>query len=404
MRCESCGAPWEMRGFANTKTIACESCGTIFDTSGESWQLVQEVEGAYVTKPRYPLGTRGKLDDVEWEIIGWVKRSVRSCGIRYTWEEHLLFNPYEGFRYLMYQDGHFVVMTPIPGAPTAGLKRARYRDRSYRHFSTAKATVDEVLGEFPWEVRRGDAVKAADYVDPPRILSSEKSEGELVWSEGRYLTRDEVVAAFGEPARAARTPDEPHPCQPNPTAGLAKWMLKAVVAGVIMWALLTLIYSGSRQDREVWRGTLAGNSLDATFTLDSGRDVSTVEVDAWAGVNNSWVYVECLLVETASEKASYIGLDVSYYHGSSGGESWSEGSKSTSELVSGIPNGEYLLQVSRHKGSRYKGPVNIKVSRDVVLYRYPCCSLLLLLIVPMFVMARNRAFEQKRWQQSDYGT
>ena len=71
-------------------------------------------------------------------------------------------------------------------------------------------------------------------------------------------------------------------------------------------------------------------------------------------------------------------------------------------MVSGIPGGRYVLQMARHPQSLYKGPVQITVRRDVPLYRYACCSLLWLLIVPVLVIMRSKAFEQRRWQQSDH--
>jgi len=35
-----------------------------------------------------------------WEVIGFQVRTIRVQGIDYSWGEYLLFNPYEGFRYL----------------------------------------------------------------------------------------------------------------------------------------------------------------------------------------------------------------------------------------------------------------------------------------------------------------
>ncbi|RMG11598.1 MAG: DUF4178 domain-containing protein [Planctomycetota bacterium] len=404
IRCENCGAPFTLRGFQNTRTAACEHCGSVFDTRSERWELVQRVEGAYQAKPTWSLGTRGTLDGIEWEVIGWMRRSVVSWGTTYTWEEHLLFNPYHGFRYLMVQDRHFVVVQQVPGLPQAGARRATYRGRTYRHFSTTdQAVVEEVLGEFPWEVRRGDVAKAMDYVDPPYILSCERSAGETVWSEGRYLPRDEAFAAFGSPTRPLRPPVVVHPCQPNPHKALASWSLKAGLVGLALWAFLSLLYLGNRQRQVVWSGTVGAARL-AEFRLDSSTSPGTLEVQAASGVDNSWVYYDAMLVDKSSEKASYLGLEVSYYHGYSDGESWSEGSQETSEVLSNVPNGDYALQLTRHPSSLYKGNTRITVLRDVPLYRYPLFALLLTSIVPAFVLWRARAFEHRRWQQSDYAS
>ena len=45
-----------------------------------------------------PLGARGTLRGVEWEVIGYLRRSEHGS---YGWEEYLLFNPYYGYRWLI---------------------------------------------------------------------------------------------------------------------------------------------------------------------------------------------------------------------------------------------------------------------------------------------------------------
>ncbi|MCI0440749.1 MAG: hypothetical protein L0177_16710, partial [Chloroflexi bacterium] len=69
LRCPNCGAPWTRRGFATTKTFACEHCGAVIEDAHGKWLVAQQVEGAYEALPRWPLGTRGKLDGTTWELI-----------------------------------------------------------------------------------------------------------------------------------------------------------------------------------------------------------------------------------------------------------------------------------------------------------------------------------------------
>jgi len=411
LRCPNCGAPWEMRGFQTTRTVACESCGSVIDTSGQDWQLVQKVEGAYRAKPRYALGTRGELDGVQWEVIGWQARSVRSWGDVYRWEEHLLYNPYEGFRYLMYQDGHFVVVTPIAGFPSTSVNRATYKKQSFRHFSTADAEVDEVLGEFPWEVKRGDVATATDYVDPPHILSSDESEGELVWSAGRYLTHDEVVQAFGQPTRKVRSPKGIHPCQPNPDKRNFAWVKWAAPAAFAIWLVLSLFYVVSRDREVLWSGQVpfAAEGARPELQID-GSDEQVLELEAGAPLTNKWAYVKAVLVgpldQPGAEQGRYIdGLELSYWRG----PGWSEGSQSSSVTVGGIPPGRYVLQLKqdparnpRDRRSQYKRAVRVAVKRDVTVIWYPCCSFFLVIAIPVLVAARYFAFEARRWSESDH--
>lgn len=405
LRCPNCGAPTALRAFQTTRTLACEHCGSVIDTSGERWQLVQQVEGAYNTFPRYKLGTRGKVDGVTWEVIGWCERSVHAYGKRYAWEEHLLYNPYEGFRYLNHQDGHFVWITPLPGAPSLGPNRAAYEGQTYKHFSTAaQAKVDQVLGEFPWQMKRGDTVRATDYVDPPFMLSSEEDGDERTWSRGRYMPREEVVAAFGKFTREPQRLQGVYPCQPNPFSTLLRWSGTVLAATFGLWLLLSMLYLGRCENRVAWRGTVGPAGASRELVLDARKGASNLELDGRADVDNSWTFLECMLVGPldVAEQARFAGLEISYYHGVSGGESWSEGSRSSSTMLPMVPNGRYLLQVSMDPGSLYKGPVDLEVRQDAPAYRYVCCSFFLLFIVPLIVVIRRQSFEGTRWSESDH--
>ena len=406
LRCPNCGAPWTRRGFATTKSFACEHCGAIIEDARGKWLVAQRVEGAYEALPRWPLGTRGNLDGVTWELIGWMRRAAIVAGRRYPWEEHLLYNPYEGFRYLIHQDGHWALVAPLSGAPHVGPRTAVHGGATYRHFSTAEAVVEQVVGEFPWEVRRGDTVTASDYVDPPRILSSEESEGEVAWSRGRYLQVDEVAKAFG-PARNQRRPKGIHPCQPNPDAALARWMGAALAAGLLAWLLFTALYFTTRSSRLVWSGSAGPEEGSVELELERAALLGgegTVEVRGSAPVSNSWTYLSMMLVGPigVSEVGREVGLEVSYYHGVDSDGSWSEGSQSSTEVLGQVPPGKYVLQWRVDPAAPYKGPVALEVRRDVGLWRYPVCTFLLLLVVPGFVLLKSHLFEKQRWSESDH--
>jgi len=405
LRCGNCGAPFELRGFSHTTTVVCEHCDAVIDSSGGAWKVVQVVEREHKLKPRYALGTRGKIDGVTWEVIGWQRRRV--VGYPASWEEHVMFNPYEGVRYLLYSDGHWAWVTPLSGRPATFGRKAIYADDAFRHFTSGQAEVTEVLGEFPWQVKRGDRATADDYVAPPRMLSCERSAGEEVWSQGRYLTRKEVEAAFGKPTRQLRNPRGVYLCQPNPDKGMVGWYALTLGVALCAWLLLTIFYVSSCDGQIVGTYTVPRTGeLQVPVEFNSGRRVTTVEFNANAGVNNQWTYVDMALVGPVGEQEQGrpLGLEVSYYHGYSGGESWSEGSQHESAVVGSIPNGKYILQARQLPEAPYPGTVRLQLRRDVALARYPVIALLLILVIPVFVIVRYLAFEKRRWAESDYAS
>lgn len=398
LRCPNCGAPWTMRGFNTTRTLACEHCGSVIDTSAEKWQLVEKVEGAYNARPRFALGTRGKLKNIPWEVIGWCSRYVRAYGQKYTWEEHLLYNPYEGFRYLVYQDGHFVFVEPLPGVAAVRPNAAAYEDKVYKHFSTGKAVVEEVLGEFPWQMRRGDVARTDDYVDPPYVLSKEETEDEVTWSRGEYLDPAVVLAAFGKPSRGVTAPRGVHACQPNPHKPLLSWTLKTAGAAMIAWLVFSFFYMASADNRVVYNGVVnAQSGVTQEIDLQLG---GTVEFTAEANCSNNWVFVNAMLVgpQGVSEEAQYAGLEVEFYSG----PDWSEGSRSTTTKIGAVRPGKYVLQLTHHPQSTYKGDVRVLVREDVSAFCYVCCSWAFLIVVPVAAGILSGSFEQRRWAESDH--
>lgn len=400
LRCANCGAPWTLRGFTTTSSFACERCGAVMDRSGEKWQLVDKVEGAYQTRPRFALGTRGKLMGTTWEVVGWCERFVRAYGQKFSWEEHLLYNPYEGFRYLIYQDGHFVFTEPLAGVPVVRPMSATYEGQTYKHFSTGNAQVEEVLGEFPWQVRRGDVAKADDYVAPPYMLSREETPEEITWSRSVYLTQAEALA-FAKPSRALGAARGIHPCQPNPHRANLAWIAKTTAAALLAWVVCTFLYVGSCQSRHVWTGSVPVEGHVEPVKLERG---GVIEVRGEAPCANNWVYVSAMLVgpQGVSETAYVGGVEMEFYSGTDSDGAWTEGSRSGTDLFGGLPPGDYVLQLTQDPGSTYKGPVTVRLDEDVAAFHYVCCSLVLLLIVPVLAVALTASFEQRRWAESDH--
>src|SRR5258708_4627355 len=90
----------------------------------------------------------------------------------------------KGIRYLSEYNGHWNDISICKMLPTADGGGANYLGETYKHFQSAEAGTDFVLGEFPWQVRVGEKAAVTDYVHPPRVLSSEKLDKELIWSIG----------------------------------------------------------------------------------------------------------------------------------------------------------------------------------------------------------------------------
>src|SRR5690606_924595 len=88
-----------------------------------------------------PLHIRGEFEGQTWEIVGIVWREVVADGSVYPWQEFLLFNPYAGYRWLIFQmsDGVWSIGGPLDGAVAveAGMQPvATWQGERYRHFTS----------------------------------------------------------------------------------------------------------------------------------------------------------------------------------------------------------------------------------------------------------------------------
>ncbi|HEY8072518.1 MAG TPA: DUF4178 domain-containing protein [Labilithrix sp.] len=174
---------------------------------------VKETSPPRGLEPCLSVGDEGTLAGVRWRVIGLLQRSIRIEGERYTWEEYLLHDPANGFRWLVVSDGHWNLVEGIdPGRVTLDGENATFDGVRHELWSEGKAKVEWAAGEMPWEVTIGDTTDVKDYVKAPHVLSWEKAGDEIVWSRGVYTPPETIAKGFGKrvlPKPQGRAPNQP---------------------------------------------------------------------------------------------------------------------------------------------------------------------------------------------------
>lgn len=413
LQCPNCGGAVAIRGMAHTLTVVCERCASVLDATDPGLRVIQRFDERMKVRPRIPLGTRGTWRGAPHEVIGFQQRTIIVDGVRYSWYEYLLFNPYHGFRYLTEYHGHWNDVVPARALPNVDLSArpvATLGGTAFRHFQHASAETTFALGEFPWQARVGDTADVDDFVAPPRILSREQTPGETTWSVGSYVSGKEVWRAFGLPGDPP-TPGGVYANQPSPWAQRARglfgvfhilFLILAVVFAVTMVAARReQVFTGDFS-YVPWKRGAEGAFVTEPFELRG--HTSNVEVTTETNLDDSWLYLSLALIGEGTGTAYEIGREVSYYSGIDGGERWSEGNRRDRALIPSVPSGRYYLRVEPDGPTDSREIVGYRLTlrRDVPPVSYFLVTLLLLLVPPLWAFLRNASFEAERWRESDY--
>lgn len=201
LTCPQCHGALTLRAKGYTQTLTCPFCDTILDISQNKLQIdgIQKTQDA--VQPLIPLGTRGKLHGVTWEVIGFLQREgnylaqhelkkishlldfnddeedySQDIPTYIIWQEYLLFNPYKGFRWLTEQNGHWNYVITLHALPSISARSASFHNVNYQYYESYRAKVLYVLGEFYWRVSKNETTTVTDYVHKNEILTLEQTQ------------------------------------------------------------------------------------------------------------------------------------------------------------------------------------------------------------------------------------
>ena len=236
--CPRCGAPVKVQ-LDSTKSCTCLSCRSLIDlTSGIGGELRAATQDEPV-QPLIPLGSKGQLQGVQWQVVGFQHRMGVEPGDdeHFGWSEYLLYNRKRGFAFLVDSEEGWSLVRPTTGAPqlAGGGNTATYLGTTYRLKYRYDAETTYVLGEFYWQVARGQKTANRDFESGKGLLSMEQSANEITWSAGDKIASDTVVQAFGlQDKKDVLQRDDPGPFVAAKGVGCATVILIAVVILILL--------------------------------------------------------------------------------------------------------------------------------------------------------------------------
>ncbi len=407
LACGNCGGPIKLVVPGASRRVTCVACGSLHDVEGTRFVLLETL--AHAKRPPLGLGSRFRHENTEWQLVGWVERSVTSQGVRYPWNEYVSYAAVKGFRYLVEARGHWLWVTPAPSfarpMPTEAMRELVNEGVTYTLFAHDHATVDAVAGEFPWRVTVGELSEAFDYVSAPHVLSCEGDASEINWSRGEHLERSTVAGFF--PNAHLPPAEGVGMVEPNPYEGIGRvWWRTLLASFVLFLALLPL-----RASREVLAESLVlPSGAVASPTANEGVVLTTspfelrgsrrVKIDLRADPPlDSYVDFVVDVLDDRDAPVDSVRAASTALRDEDGDP---EGKREASVTIGHLPPGSYRLRVDTVASSPLVQQVVVTVSEGGVSFSdflvWQIFALALLAVFGIF----KHFFETKRREASDF--
>ena len=236
LNCPQCAGALTLHAPDQSLRVCCPNCRSLLDVSEGKLEYLNTLSSRRI-RPKIPLGSSGTLFGTEYTVIGFMERFADQ-NHTWNWTEYLLYNPGQGFRWLVCNERHWSFVEPVSVDVPAVAKytsRIPYKESTFQLYDRGSAHVRFVLGEFYWRVAVGDRVWAADFIAPPQMLSFEwtqtQDSEELNVSLGHYMKVEEIEEAFNVSIRGAMGVGVIQPRPENPGV-LPLWA--AFIAGLLI--------------------------------------------------------------------------------------------------------------------------------------------------------------------------
>jgi hypothetical protein len=415
--CPDCGGGLPLQGDRQIQMIHCAYCGSQLNIANpDEPDLLEKVLLSEKPDVPFKLGQMCKFDEIEFEVVGFLRCEENEGYQRYYWDDFLLFNRESGYRWLSLENGHVTLASRIEGGVEGLPPGAFYpkwtfvhEGKTYKVFEVSRnlAKLSYVDGELPWVAKVGDAVNYGDAICPPYGITIEWSGAEVEYYRSRYVDRRELEVAFDPPPENLPKPQGVAPTQPySRSPSRLQFMKISACFGLLLLVLGvgSLFTKGSKvQDFSISSTHYMAGEDTESFEIKNAPTVCRAKFES--NLNNGWVYLVVSLVGGAGEQKKELlsfSKEMSFYSGSG----WSEGSRKGNSLFRIDAPGEYKFHVQGEAGSdggkSTSGPsVMMSVYQGALPCRYFLIFAIASLAYPAASLIRQAYFEKRRWAPVD---
>jgi hypothetical protein len=409
IRCPSCGSPYEGPRVETTEMIVCQSCGSTLELEENEAKLAGKNKGK---QPwfTFTIGSRIKLDDVDYQVMGRMFYVEYDEGEQYPSTEYVLYHPENGYLWLSEEQGHYTISWPEHGAahfPPIEAPKAKVRHGAdvYQFFESGLVTLRWVDGALPWRAKVGEQTHYRYAIKPPEYVEQEITGDELELFKGRYVSREEIEEAVGEDAVLPRARGV-YSCQPYVKPG---WLKGWTLLGAIFLGLNILLFIMSFSmdegklilDETVFHDQYAKEHITQPFLIEEPNQI--VRLRGSAPLSNSWISLDIALLDEKDRVRTEFYDEASYYYGRDSEGRWTEGSRSLKTYFKVPQPGEYRLLVHGAGGSGYSGPsrkepVRITLESGATVSWYFIPMMVLAALIAIAGPFHRITFNARRWQ------
>jgi len=414
MNCTTCGGTLPALAGHKAKALVCSYCGSVMDRH-DGYKVLAQYRDMQRPSGPFRLGMEGEVLGVPQTIVGIVGVDTRIYGEVYSWTNYQLYSPTHGYSWMTWNNGHLTHSRRVrdvndhEGTLLAHKGEIGAMGRSFKMFEEYTASIFYIEGELTWVPRIGDEVGVIEGIDPPFGFSMNRTSEELETEMQTYLNRDEILESFGV-AEAQPSPTGIHaiqPFEPGPLHVAASSAAKMFLPLSALAALALLIFGGGSTVAEA---ILKNPAKGGEVSFDAPSTNRLMAIELKSNLSNQWAAYDMTLVHDESGEEVEFGSGMQYYSGYSGGESWSEGSRTATMRFKPPLTGKYTLRIasakldpnepltkSDRKQFAPNKPLRVEVRQNVFVMRYFLILAILLGLIYASMWIRSAMFESARW-------
>ncbi|MCP3951585.1 MAG: DUF4178 domain-containing protein [Desulfobacterales bacterium] len=270
-------------------------------------------------------------------------------------KEYLLYNPRHGPMWLGEYGGHYSISHPSHVMPTKSPFDVSRGDVIKTHdgnrwVAEGKGTYElhYVDGALPWIAKAGDRIQYAEYTEKSgsgKRYEAQRIGGEIEYGLGRTMPLETIRRATRKPQLGKETVSKAIEDPAQKRKGYIQLMVITLVAAVFNGLLAFYCYqSGTVVLKQRFLPLeLTQGVMSQSFIVRGKGKITKIIVSA--SLDNAWMSLEAAVIKSDGKAVHTYADNLEYYHGRSGGESWSEGSRSGSLLLKIPDPGMYKLYV-----------------------------------------------------------